>query len=199
VLTYRQIIDGLLRYKNRFLMAPGAMVRAQAYAEVGGYRAEPFGIAGDLEMWLRIARHQPVGLLEEHLFRYRHFHGNLSQHYNHLRTAPEKFFTVMDAELAQGADAVATRTALDAYEGHRAEDTLRIAVSYYIQGHLDQAREVLAKIRAATIVKGRNLQRGRLLILLGAFRLLSRLPRSEAVAVLFLRRWFVKSPPRPAS
>ena len=199
VLTYRQIVDGLLRYKNRFLMAPGAMVRAKAYTQVGGYRAEPFGIAGDLEMWLRIARHHPVGLLEEHLFRYRHFHGNLSQHYNHLRTAPEKFFTVMDVELAQGAHPLASRTALDAYEGHRAEDALRIAVSYYIQGHLDKAREVLAKIRAATIVKGANLQRGRLLVLLAAFRLLSRLPRSEAVAALFLRRWFVKSPPRAVS
>jgi hypothetical protein len=199
VLTYGQVIDGLLRYKNRFLMAPGAMVRAQVYAQVGGYRAEPFGIAGDLEMWLRIARRHPVGLLEEHLFRYRHFHGNLSQHYNHLRTAPEKFFTVMDVELAEGARVVATQPALNAYEGHRAEDNLRIAVSHYIQGDLSQARALLAGIRMGTIARGRTLQRRRLLVLLAAFRVLSRLPRSKAVAALFLRRWFVKSPPRSAS
>jgi hypothetical protein len=199
VLTYSQVVDGLLRYKNRFLVGPSAMVRARAYAEVGGYRAEPFGIAGDLEMWLRIARRYPLGVLEEYLLRYRHFHGNLSQHYFHLRTAPEKFFTVMDNELAQGARAVSTQAALEAYEGHRAEDDLRIAVTHYIRGDQAQARAGLGEIRARHLAKGRTLQRGRLLVLLLAFRLLVRLPRSETVASMFLRRWFAKVPPLPAS
>lgn len=198
VLTYRQVVNGLLKYKNRFLMGPGAMVRARVYREVGGYRASPFGIAGDLEMWLRIARDYPLGLLEEHLFRYRHFHGNLSHHYNHLRTAPDKFFTVMDAALSEGARAVATRPALDAYEGHRAEDTLRIAVTHYIRGELAVARAMLATVPAMRIAKGETLQRGRLLLLLVAFRVLTRLPRMEGVAGLFQRRWFVKPPPQLA-
>lgn len=198
VLTYRQVVDGLLRYKNRFLMGPGAMVRVAAYEEVGRYRASPFGIAGDLEMWLRIARRHPVGLLEEHLFRYRHFHGNLSQHYSHLRTTPEKFFTVMDVELTEGGHAVASRQALDAYEGHRAADSLRIAVSHYIRGELAEARTLLGRIHAGRIARGgRTLQRGRLLVLLAAFRLLARLPRSEVVAAFFLNRWFAKPPPSP--
>jgi hypothetical protein len=199
LLTYSRVVNGLLRYKNRFLVGPGAMVRARVYDEVGRYRASPFGIAGDLEMWLRIARRYPLALLEEHLFRYRHFHGNLSQHYNYLRTEPEKFFTVMDTELAAGGQAVATAPARAAYEGHRAEDWLRVAVAHYIRGELGEARRVLASIRAVTIARGATLQRGRLLAVLLAFRLLVRIPRRASVAALFMDRWFVKTPPSPAA
>jgi GT2 family glycosyltransferase len=199
VLTYAQVMDGLLRYKNRFLVGPSAMVRAQVYREVGGYRANPFGIAGDLEMWLRIARAYPIGLLEAYLMRYRHFHGNLSQHYFHLRTEPEKFFTVMDHHLATGGRAVAKPDAIEAYEGHRAEDRLRIAVTHYIRGELVAARAMLRTVATSRVLKGRTLQRSRLLLLLLAFRVLTRLPRMEGVAKLFQRRWFLRLPPRPVA
>ena len=196
-LNYEQVLNGLLRYKNRFLMCPGAMVRASVYREVGTYRQDPFGIAADLEMWVRIARHHPLGVLDEHLFRYRHFHGNWTQRYNHLRTKSEEFFAVMDHYLADGGRPIATTRALRDYEGHRDEDRLRIAVSHYIRGDLASARAVLSEIRARCIARAEILQRGRLLILLAAFRVFSRLPRFSPLADFFLRRWFVKGPPRP--
>jgi hypothetical protein len=197
-LSYAQVLNGLLRYKNRFLMCPGAMVRAAAYRAVGTYRQVPFGIAADLEMWMRIAQRYPLGILEEHLFRYRHFHGNWTQRYNYLRAVPEEYFAVVDHYLAEGGRELAAPDALDAHEGHRDEDRLFIGASHYIRGDLAQARAVLAHIRARRIVRARTLQRGRLLALLFAFRLLSRLPRLDPVADLVLRRWFVKRPPRPA-
>jgi len=198
LLGYEQVFNGLLRHKNRFLMCPGAMVRASVYQAVGTYRQQKFGIAADLEMWMRIARRFPLGILEEHLFRYRHFHGNWTQRYNYLRTVPEEFFTVMDCYLDEGDRALATVPALADYEGHRAEDQLRIAVSHYIRGDLSASRESLSSIRATQIARAATLQRGRLLVLLAAFRVASRLPRVNLLAELFLRRWFVKRAPRPA-
>lgn len=199
VLSYDRVLNGLLRYKNCFLTCPGAMVRAAVYRELGTYRQPQFGIAADLEMWVRIARRYPLGLLEEHLFRYRHFHGNWTQRYNHLRTSPEKFFTVMDFYLDNGARDLAVDDALDAYEAHRDEDRLFLAVSHYVRGDLGAARAVLAEIRVARIARGSTAQRGRLVILIVAFRLLSRLPRVSAFADLFFDRWFVKHAPRPAA
>jgi glycosyltransferase involved in cell wall biosynthesis len=196
LLHYADVLEGLLRHKNHFLMCPGAMVRASAYREVGTYRQERFRNTSDLEMWLRIARRFPLGLLEEYLFRYRHFPNQSSRRYHYLRTTPENHFTIVDLYLAEDGRALVSAEALDCHEGHRAEDRLKIAVSHYIRGDLPAARAALAEIRAGTIARGRTLQRGRLLVLLVAFRLLTRLPRVAPVADLFLRRWFVKRLPR---
>ena len=130
VLTYEDVLNALLRWKNRFLRAPGAMIRRSTYDAVGLFR-EQFGIASDLDMWLRIARYSGIGLLHEYLFRYRHFHGNWSQQYQYLRTEPDAFFRVVDAWLASGERAHAAPDALAAYEGQRAEE------------HLDERRRVL--------------------------------------------------------
>ncbi len=198
VLDYAGVLDGLLRHKNRFLMCPGAMVRASVYREVGVYDQARYRNTSDLEMWLRIARHHPLGLLEEHLFRYRHFPLQSSRRYHRLRTTPENFFGIVDEYLAADGRALVSDEALGCYEGHRAEDRLKIAVSHYIRGELPAAREALHGISAAAILRGRTLQRWRLLVLLFGFRLLARLPRVNAVADLFLKRWYDKRLPAAA-
>jgi glycosyltransferase involved in cell wall biosynthesis len=194
LLDYAAVLDALLRYKNRFLMCPGAMVRASVYREVGVYRQERFRNTSDLEMWLRIARRHPLGLLEEYLFRYRHFPGQSSRRYHSLRTTQENFFGIVDLYLDEDGRELVTPLAVDCFEAHRAEDRLRIAVSHYIQGDLAAARAALGQVRAAVLARGRTVQRWRLLGLLVAFRVLVRLPRLALVADLFLHRWFVKRP-----
>lgn len=195
LLQYPEVLEGLLRYKNRFLMCPGAMVRRSTYDAVGAYRPERFGIAADLDMWLRIARRFSLGMLEEHLFRYRHFHGNWSQRYNDLRVESEEFFAVMDSCLGEDGRAIVSAGSLHAYEGHRAEDRLRIGVNRYIRNDLPAARAELSRVGAGRILMGSTLQRVRLLFLLVAFRFLSRLPRSNRIAELFRRRWHGKRSP----
>ena len=197
LLDYAAVLDGMLRYRNHFLMCPGAMVPAAVYREVGVYDQARYRNTSDLEMWLRIARAHPLGLLEEHLFRYRHFPLQSSRRYHRLRTTPENFFGIVDEYLAADGRALVSVEALDCYEGHRAEDRLKIAVSHYIRGELPAARAALRGIPAAAILRGRTLQRWRLLALLLGFRVLARLPRVGAVADLFLRRWFDKSAPAP--
>lgn len=197
-LGYDEVLNGLLRHKNRFLMCPGAMVRAQVYREVGRYRQDQFRNTADLDMWLRIAQRYRIGILEEHLFRYRHFHGNSSQRYHYLRTTPENYFLIMDLYLAEGARSVATPRALDAYEGHRAEDQLRIAVSHYIRGDVAAARAELSRIRGSALLRCRSLPQFRLLAVLYPLKVLTRLRRLGPIAEFFLRRWFEKRRPRPA-
>jgi glycosyltransferase involved in cell wall biosynthesis len=190
-ITYRMILDSLLKHKNRILCGPSSMVRSSAYREAGPYRDE-FGIAGDLEMWLRIAERHPVGIIGEYLMRYRYGHGNLSQKYFSLRTETERYFQVVDHYLARGGKAIATPEGLAAHEAHRAEDRLMIAVNHYILGQREESRTVLEQVEAKQILATDKVQYIRLFFLFITMKILVRLPRVPLISRLFHDRWHVR-------
>jgi glycosyltransferase involved in cell wall biosynthesis len=198
-LDYRTVLNTLLTHKNRFLVCPSAMVRAAVYRDVGPYRQERDAtgtdVAFDVEMWLRIAGRYPIAVLESHLMRYRHFHGNASQVYQRLRTSPENFFVIVDEYLASGGRALATRRSLMSYEAHRSEDRLMAAISHYIKGDLAGGRGALRAVQPAAIARARTVQRWRLLVLLAGLWSLLRLPRFEPIARAMYERWHVTHPP----
>jgi glycosyltransferase involved in cell wall biosynthesis len=191
-LPYPVVFNALLKYKNVFLTCPSAMVRASVYKDVGVYRDAQFRNTSDLEMWLRIARNYPLGVLEDCLFRYRYGHGNSAQRYRRLRTDPERFFTIMDLYLAEGDSALATPEALSGHEAHRAEDNLMRTINSYILGEAGQAQAILRHVQAAKILGSPAVQRMRLLILYGALQCLVRLPRINFIADIFYSRWNVR-------
>jgi cellulose synthase/poly-beta-1,6-N-acetylglucosamine synthase-like glycosyltransferase len=188
-LDYATVLNALLTYKNRFLRGPSGMVRRSVYEEVGPYRGELFGIASDLDMWLRIARRHQLCVVEEYLFRYRRGHGSLSDGYYKLRTEPERYFGIMDEQLAQGGSLLAEPAALKAFEAYRAEDNLMRAVAHYILNQPAAARAVLAEVRLGQIIVSGRVQRGRLMVLFLMLQALTRLPRLTLIADLFYRRW----------
>ncbi|HUQ84463.1 MAG TPA: glycosyltransferase [Gemmatimonadaceae bacterium] len=194
VLSFGDVVNALLLRKNRFLRTPGAMARRAVYESVGDY-LDTYGIAGDFEMWLRIARRYPLGLLDEHLFRYRHFHGNLSHHYQYLRTSPDTFFALMDKYLSEGAAEVATATSLAAYEGHRAEEVLMNAVNHYIRGDVRSARRLVDSVSARTLLSASTIQGRRLVVFRAMLRALTRVPRLAFVSEIMQRRWNRQRPP----
>lgn len=194
-LDYATVLNALLTYKNRFLVGPSAMVRASVYAAVGRYREERYRIASDLEMWMRIARQWPIAVLEDHLMKYRHFHGNASQQFEFLRTAPDAYFFLMDDYLESGDRALARPDALAHFEAHRMEDRLMSVISHYIKGELREGRQLLRQVRLGAIVRSRQVQRWRLVVITLGLRALVRLPRIDWVARRMFARWHVKRPP----
>lgn len=191
-LSYAVIINGLLTHKNRFLVGPTSMVRASVYRELGPYRGDEYRIAADLEMWARIAKHHPLGIVHEYLHQYRHGHGNLSQNYYHLRTETEIHFRILDQHLASGAHALATPAALAAHEAHRAEDRLMVAINCYIRDDREKCRQFLRTVRLRRLLGSRQVQRARLFVLYLTLQMLVRLPRLSFVADAFYRRWHRK-------
>lgn len=188
-LSYATILNALLINRNRFLRCPSAMVRAAVYRDVGTYGQDEFRNNADLDMWLRIARKYPLGVLEEHLFRYRWGHENSSRRHRYLRTDVDRYFTIMDRHLEDGGRALAGSDALDAYEAHRTEDSLLRTVSLYILRQNDEARALLDRTGPARLLRSRHVKRTRLFVLYLALLLLVRLPWSGLVAALFARRW----------
>lgn len=195
-LDFRTVLNALLRYKNRFLVCPTAMVRASVHREVGLYRQDRYRNTADLEMWLRIARRHPVAVLEDHLMKYRHFHGNSSQLYHRLRTEPENFFWIMDEYLDDGGRSLAEPDALTDFEAHRSEDRLMAAISHYIKGEQRAGRAALQQVQAGAILRSRNVERWRLLALMVGLWAVLRLPRMEWLAMRMFRRWHVKDRPK---
>lgn len=189
-LEYKLILNALLTYKNRFLRCPSCMIPAAVYREVGVYRDTEFRNTSDLEMWLRVTRRYPLLILEEPLFRYRHHQHSSARRYHRLRTVPENYFRILDLYLAEGDRAFATVEALAAYEAHRAEDHLRIAVNHYILNQRAEAVNALRCVRLQALLGSPRIQRGRLLILLLAMQVLVRLPRVGMVSDLFFWHWY---------
>jgi glycosyltransferase involved in cell wall biosynthesis len=194
-LDYSTVLNTLLTYKNHFLVCPTAMVRASVHRDVGVYLQARYRNTADLEMWLRIARRYPLAVLESHLMKYRHFHGNSSQRYNRLRTSPGNYFIILDEYLASGDRTLATHEALVNYEAHRSEDRLMAAISWYIKGELSEGRAALRDVHPGVIVRAPRVQRWRLLLLTAGMWVLLRLPRMEALAQRMFERWHVKKPP----
>jgi hypothetical protein len=188
-LSFSTIFNSLLKYKNKFLMCPSSMVRADVYREVGLYREEIFRNTSDLDMWLRIAQKFSLGVLEENLFRYRYGHGNSAMRYHAARTEPERYFMIMDLLLEKTGPTVATAETLAAYEAHRAEDQLMRTVSAYVVDRMSDARRILREVRLSNLLGSASIERGRLGILFVALQILVRLPRLQIVGRLFSWRW----------
>ena len=188
VLRYSEVVNGLLRHGNTFIRDGTSLVRRAVYEDVGSFDPA-FAQGADLEMWLRIARRHPIGILDERLRRYRWGHDNASAHYRRLRTEPELTFAVMDRLLGGEPDVPVEPDGLVEYEGRRAEDLLRVAINLYILDRRGDVRRRLAQMRVGRILRARRLQRWRLLAIWGALHVLARLPRIGFVAAVFYRRW----------
>lgn len=202
-LDYESVVRALLRYKNRFLRCPSSMVRAAVYREAGPYRPDLFGIASDLEMWLRIARRYPIGIVDEHLFSYRSGHGSLSDRYDDRRVEPERYFGIMDLELEHVAGRLVDEAELAAYGAYRAEDQLRQTVSNYVRRRPQESRAALAGVDVRQLIACDRVQRARLLALTGVMHGLVRLPWLPPAAEFLHRHAFVRraasSPQAPES
>jgi GT2 family glycosyltransferase len=195
ILDYPTVLNCLLKYKNRFLVGPSAMVRASVYRELGVYRGDEFQIASDLEMWARISRRYPIGILPYYLMKYRHGHGNSTQQYYKLRTESERYFRIMDEHLEAGGRTLALSESLAAYEAHRAEDQLMVVVNLYILDRREEARMMLANMNPKRLAGSSQVQRWRLVVLYGLLRTLLPLPKLSLVADWFYQRWHVKTYP----
>lgn len=196
-LEFAPIFNALLTYRNIFLVCPTAMVRAAVYRQLGRYDQKRWRNTADLEMWLRIARKYPIGILEDQLLRYRHGHGSSSQRYHHLRTDEERYFAIMDHFLEDVDGDLITSRSRAAYQAHRAWDRMRRSINLYILGERNEARDVLKQVRTSHLLASPQVQRFRLAVLLWGLRLVVRLPKSRLIANLFNRRWNTKRIPGP--
>ncbi len=188
VLSYSDVLNGILRHQNVFIRGGTSLIRRAVYQEVGSFD-DRYSLRADLDMWLRIVRRHPIAIVDRPLVRYRTHAENSSRRYARLRTEPELWFSVMDRVLDDGGREVAQPDALDAYEGHRAEDLLIVSVNDYIVDDRSGLRATLKSVKPGRIVGTRRIRRWRLLLLWAILRVAGRLPRLGVAARAFSKRW----------
>ena len=72
VFDFEEIFSAILDSFVAFLITPTVMVRKSVYESLGHFKIhEKYKSAGDYEMWLRILRHFPAGIIPEFLIKYR--------------------------------------------------------------------------------------------------------------------------------
>lgn len=143
-LRYEDVFPFLVRHKNALFRCPTFMTRQEVLDAVGPFDAERYDIGADLDMWIRVLRRFPVGILNERLVRYRVGKGQWSTRYNYLRTDPEWFFLIMDRYLTEDAwQSKLSRTDLSEYAFHRCDDETFRAINWLLKGDPTRAAELL--------------------------------------------------------
>jgi glycosyltransferase involved in cell wall biosynthesis len=91
---FNTMFKAVLRHSN-FFVCPSFMFRTSILQrEIRSWRGDLFGSSADLDVWLRILRHHPIGHLPEHLIRYRISSKQFSALVR-IETAPAAIFAVL--------------------------------------------------------------------------------------------------------
>jgi len=143
-LEYSDVFPILLRHRNTLFRCPTFMTRPEVLAAVGPFDSGTYDIAADLDLWIRIVRRYPVGILNDRLMRYRVGRSQWSSRYNFLRTEPELCFRILDHYLEKDSWAgQLSNYDLKEYAFQRADDETFCAVNWVIRGDARRARELL--------------------------------------------------------
>jgi len=146
-LTYEDIFPFILRNKNILLCCPTFMVRHEVLNAIGSFDAEKYDIAADLDMWIRIVRRFPIGILNERLMKYRVGKSQWTKRYNYLRINQELYFEIMDHYIMEdGWLQKLSDDDLVEYDFHRCDDdTFRAANLMIRDGDVTKALELLQR------------------------------------------------------
>ena len=145
---FATLFNAIMQYGN-FLPTPSVMLRRSVYDEIGGFDEQSFMTSADLELWLRIAQHCAIGIIDEPLLNYRMGFKQYGAQYNRYRTTPADFFLVMDYFLAQQeTQQLVAPQPRAMYELRRSADLIECATSLLTQERVDEAQALL---RRATV------------------------------------------------
>lgn len=171
---FKCLYKALLKYSN-FLICPSFMARTDVYLQgVKSMRGELFGSGADLDIWLRILKHHPCGILPEPLMRYRI---SSAQYSARVRQSVKRsdFFRVIDHYQAQ--EWVAQQLGKDDYLNYAAlerRDRVMRAVNYLLRDDPAQAQELCRVVLSRdALFAAFQSKRGLMVLTLGVFVRLS--------------------------
>jgi hypothetical protein len=134
--------DGLM------LVAPSIMLRRGAWRRAGGLDRR-FEQAVDTEMWLRLAKEGPIGIIDRPLVR-RRVHDKSESFRGRVvyRHAMLPFINVFEAYLADPSVLpLVEDCTIERYRFYRAGEQARVAVNFLADGNLEKWKEHLAGSR----------------------------------------------------
>ena len=183
---YDEAFRTMLQHGNVMFVCPSFMIRRSALSEVGPFDAERWDIASDQEMWLRLTRRYPVGILERRLLRYRRTSQQWTNRWKHLRTDPDRALDVMELYLEQdGWKTRLTRAELAELRYQRCDDDTTRAANAVMLGEPSTARDLLrGRYPYGALFSNVRLRKVRVLLLRGVMKTALALHASAPLARL---------------
>jgi GT2 family glycosyltransferase len=142
-ISYDDVFPVMLERGNVMFPCPSFMIRRSVLGDIGPFDADRWDIAADVEMWLRLTRAHPVGVLDEPLFRYRHTSQQWTRRWKRRRTAPNRALDAMELYLVEDRwQERMPHIALELEALRRDDETTR-AVNALDQNDADETRRLL--------------------------------------------------------
>jgi len=144
--AFPMLLNAVLKYGN-FLTVPTLMTRRVTLDTVGVFNYEQFCTASDIDLWLRMARCKPVGIIDEPLHRYRLSSTQGSVQIHRRRTLRAHFFWVLDHYLSlPDIGSLVQPQARAYYDMERSVDDIRCVINLLAAGETKEASARLVGI-----------------------------------------------------
>jgi glycosyltransferase involved in cell wall biosynthesis len=143
VCGFGELFKSILKNSN-YLICPSVLARTEVYKnDIKNWRGDLFRSSADLDVWLRIASKHAIGMIPEHLMRYR-ISGSQWSAKIRLATEPADFFLVIDYYFAQES----VRNILDVHDLRNytvliRRDRVMRAINYFIYKKYSEAKDLL--------------------------------------------------------
>lgn len=141
--NFAAIFKAMLRNGN-FIFCPGAMVRTSVYKEdVKVWDIGLYSTSSDADVWLRILKKHPVGIIDAPLLKYRVGQASFSYHASRLRTAPHDMLKVFREYLDGYASDIAGDPELRDFRLLELKDTITRGFNLLVSGCRREASSLL--------------------------------------------------------
>ena len=145
VFSFPEMFKAVLKYGN-FIITPTLMTRKETLKAVGDFNYQRFYSAADLDLWFRMARWRPIGVIDEPLHKYRISLKQGSAKNNKLRTHVAHYFKAMDYYLEKSENQhLISKRSLNKYRSYKAADQVFCCVNLIMLGQMKEANELIEK------------------------------------------------------
>jgi len=136
ILDTAEMIQLLVRYGN-FFVCPSCMGRTEVYKNrIKEWNGSTFGIAADLDVWLRFASEGRLALMRDELIFYRRSTASYSYNLILNRTEVQPIFKVIDHHMQTCMNKM-TETDMEYYSFLKFKDEVNVTINHILKGTHD--------------------------------------------------------------
>lgn len=140
IFHYAEFLNYTLKYST-FVIVPTMMTKREIIDRVGVFNWDKYATASDIDLYLRMAKHGPIGVIDEPLHKYRISDQQGSAQIFYQRTFLAHFCNVLDDFISMP-DSVemVQKSSLSRYRMQRAADQIRCAMNMLVQNRVAEAK-----------------------------------------------------------
>jgi glycosyltransferase involved in cell wall biosynthesis len=140
IFHYAEFLNFTLKYST-FVIVPTMMTKREIIDRVGVFNWKKYATASDIDLYLRMAKVGPLGVIDEPLHKYRISDQQGSAQVFYQRTFLSHFCNVLDDYISMPDTVeIVQKSSLSLYRMQRAADQIRCAMNMLVQNRVTEAK-----------------------------------------------------------